>query len=368
MNPIAKTTEQGSLNSSLSSLAMLSLRLQDGKDYLDYLHGFVIEALRKMEGQAIDAVFVQQMVESEFGLKIPAATFAIYLKRLVKAGTISATGAGVQFQVTKLPNTTVSNDRAAARVKIEEVTDHLAGFAHAKYSLKWDERISSGALADFLRRYSIDFLRFSESKSPLPESASDKEGTAYVVAAFIQTSAKEQPGLFESIKVLVQSHILANALMCPDLEKTTLGFKGVHFLADTRFLIKALDLESQYDTDNARSLLAAIRTLKGVVCVFSETKDELRSVLKANSRGMQQGEGRGPVYRELLKRRRGVADVILAESNLDAKLASLSISLLHSPNYGEDTYQFQIGESDLRDEIENEVEPVHELNLNRFYD
>jgi hypothetical protein len=63
-----------------------------------------------------------------------------------------------------------------------------------------------------------------------------------------------------------------------------------------------------------------------------------------------------------------VADVILAESNLDAKLASLSISLLHSPNYGEDTYQFQIGESDLRDEIENEVEPVHELNLNRFYD
>jgi len=337
---------------------MLSLNMQAGKDYLDYLRGFVIEAFRRMDDQSIDAPRVKEVVQSEFGLKIPAATFSIYLKRLVKEGIISPIGEGVQFRVKQLPQTTVTADRETARSQIKEVTDELAAFAYQRFSLKWDDRISSSALADFLRRYSIDFLKFAESKSPLPESTSGKETTSYVVAAFVTIAAKEKPGLFQSIKILVQSHILANALMCPDLEKTHQGFKGVHFLVDTRFLIKALDLESQYDTDNTKTLLAAIRTLKGVVCIFPETKDELRNVLKANIRGMQNGVGRGPVYRELLKRRRGVADVILAERNLDATLASLLISVLPSPSYGEDTYRFQIDETKLRDEIESEVDYI----------
>jgi hypothetical protein len=73
---------------------------------------------------------------------------------------------------------------------------------------------------------------------------------------------------------------------------------------------------------------------------------------------MQNSAGRGPVYRELLKRRRGVADVILAERNLDATLASLSISILPSPSYGEETYKFQIDEAELREEIEGEIDYI----------
>jgi hypothetical protein len=354
MNPL----QPRDLNASLSSLAMLSLRMQAGKDYLDYLRGFVIDALRQVNGEAIDAARVKELVQSEFGLNIPAATFSIYLKRLVKEGIIAATGDGVQYHVKLLPDTTVTADRKAASAQISEVTEELAAFAYQKYSLQWDDIISSGALADFVRQYSIDFLKFAELKSPLPGSASGQESTSYVVAAFITNTAREKPGLFQSIKVLVQSHILSNALMCPDLEKANRGFKGVHFLVDTRFMIKALDLESQYDTENARALLAAIRTLKGIICIFPDTKHELCTVLKAIIRGMQNSAGRGPVYRELLKRRRGVADVILAERNLDASLASLSISVLPNPSYGEHTYAFQIDEAELRDEIDTQIDYI----------
>jgi NAD(P)H-dependent FMN reductase len=344
------------LNSSLSSLAMLSLQMKTGKDYLDYLHGFVIEALSGIQGEPFDAAAVQKAVEHEFALKIPVATFVIYLKRLVKLGTISPVIPGTQFRVVKLPSTTTRHDREAARARINEVTDELAGFAHSKYSLVWDDRQSAKALAEFLRQYSIDFLRFADAKSPLPEEAADKKTTHYVVASFITSCANDHPGLFESIRVLVQSHILANALMCPDLENTSKGFRDVHFLADTKFLLKTLDLESQYDTDNARQLLKAIQTLKGVVCIFPETKDELQRVLQAIVRGMQHGAGRGPVYRELLKRRRGVADVILTERNLDQILASFSISTLPSPKYDDSNYVFQIDEKQLRDEIETEID------------
>lgn len=346
------------LNTSLSSLAMLSVQLNSGKDYLDYLYGFVIEALREIPQEGFDATAVQKAVEHQFALKIPAATFAIYLKRLVKAGIIAPIASGLLFRIVKLPPTSVAKDRESARSRIKEVTDELAGFAHSQYSLVWDDRISAQALTDFLRKYSIEFLKFSEAKSPLPQEAANTKTTDYVVASFITNCAKDHPGLFESIKVLVQSHILANALMCPDLEKSPKGFKGVHFFADTRFLLKALDLESTYDTDNARQLLSAIRTLKGVLCIFPETKDELRTVLKAIIKRMQQGTGRGPVCRELLKRGRGVADVIFAENNLEQSLASLTISLYPSPRYEESNYLFQINEAALRDEIETEVDYI----------
>ena len=353
-------TEQSpiDLNASLSSLAMLSLEMQGGKDYLDYLHGFVIDAIRSLQGEPFDALTVQRLVQQQFGLKIPCATYAIYLKRLVKAGTISPILSGVQFRVARLPPTTTAQDRKAARARITEATDELARFAQSTFSLPWDSQSSARALADFLRKYSIDFLRFAEARSPLPEQTSDAKTTDFVVASFITVCARSHPGVFESIKVLVQSHILANALMCPDLAKNPRAFRGVYFLADTRFLLKALDLESQYDTDNVCQLLAAIRTLGGVVCLFQETRDELRSVLNAIIRGMQHGSGRGPVYRELLKRGRGVADVIITERNLDRRIADLKISTLPSPRYEESNYQFQIDEGQLRDEIENEVDYI----------
>lgn len=345
------------LSASLSSLAMLSLQLKEGKDYLDYLRGFVVYTVGRVGNQPFDAATIQKGVEQEFRLKIPVATFVIYLKRLVKEGAIRPIGAGLQFQVVKLPPTAIDADRSAAQMRIKEVTEELVAFAHHRYSITWDKNTSAAALAEFLRQYSIEFLKFAEAKSPLPEVSSKTNATDYVVAAFVTTCAKERPGVFESIKVLVQSHILANALMCPDLELTAQGFKDVVFLADTKFLLRALDLESPFDTDNAKELLSAIRKLKGIVCVFPETKEELRSVLKAIIKNMQQGgERRGLVYQELLKRGRGVADLILVESNLEDRLKALAISTYPSPRYEATNYPFQIDEGELREEIEEEID------------
>ena len=352
------TPQTTDLSSSLASLAMLSLRLKSGMDYLDYLRSFVLEVLRSRTDQFVDARVVQEAVQTDFGLKIPVATFAIYMKRLAREGILKSTSQGQMFQVISPPETSLIVDRTNALTRIAEVTAALAGFANKRYSLTWDERMASELLNDFVRRYSIDFLRFAESRSPLPESATSEKTGTYVVAAFIVGMANEQPHVFESITVLVQSHILANALMCPDLERAPRGFRGLHFLLDTRFAIKLLDLESKIDADSAQSLVGAIKKLRGSLCIFPETKAELRAVLQATIRGMQQSAGRGPVYRELMKRRRGVADVILIERELDERLASLSVSEFPSPAYSEDLYAFQIDERELQDEIENEIDYI----------
>ena len=83
-------------NASLSSLALLSLQLGEGKDYLDYLSGFVIEALHHISSPTFDSTGVQELIQREFGLRIPAATIAIYFKRLQKAKIIEPTTDGHQ--------------------------------------------------------------------------------------------------------------------------------------------------------------------------------------------------------------------------------------------------------------------------------
>jgi NAD(P)H-dependent FMN reductase len=334
---------------------MLSLKMQEGKDYLDYLEGFVLEAIRQFGSDPFDATKIQRCVEQEFGLKIPAATFAIYLKRLIKPGIIRPTPDGFQYRVGTLPVINVHAERQAASGRIRAVTSKLKEHAQSKYAQTWNEEACAAALTEFLRDYSIEFVRFSEFRSPLPDPGADNKQMQYIVASFIRHCADSEPGVFESIKILVQSHILANALLCPDLRDTTYGFNNVNFLVDTRLLLKALDLESQYDTENSRQLLETIRRLKGTLCIFPETKEEVRTVLKAIIKGFQTGTARGPVTMELRKRRRGVADVIMSESHLEDWLKKLRISTLQSPSYDERNYRFQIDEEALRTEIEEEI-------------
>jgi hypothetical protein len=110
------------------------------------------------------------------------------------------------------------------------------------------------------------------------------------------------------------------------LKNTGSGFRNVTFVLDTRLLLKAFDLEATIDTENTLALLESARRLKGVLCVFPETKDEIQTVLRGIIRGFQHGGARGPLVDELRKRGRGVADVILAASKLEEYLKRLNIS------------------------------------------
>jgi len=349
------TNTTPNFNTSLSSLALLSLQLGEGKDYLDYLSGFVIEALHQLNSPSFDSVAVQALIQSEFGLKIPAATIAIYLKRLQKAKVVQRTPDGHQFRIVNLPPSSIGGDREATRGRINEVIRQLKAFAADRYERNWTEEEAAAGLTAFVRDYSIDFVRFSEFRSPLPEPAASSASEHFIIASFIQHCAQDAPGTFESVKTLVESHILANALLCPDLQDKGSGFKDVVFVLDTRLMLKAFDLEAPIDTENTRGLLETVRRLKGILRIFPDTKEEIRAVLQGIIRGYQHGGARGPIVEELRKRGRGIADVLLAEANLEENLTSLNISTLQSPPYDERTYRFQIDEESLRAELEEEL-------------
>src|SRR6266542_3221704 len=228
------TQPEANLNTSLSSLALLSLRMGEGDDYLDYLHGFVIEALHQIKTASFDAATVHHVIQSEFGLQIPVATLAIYLKRLQKRKVVEPTSDGYQFRIVKLPNSSIAADRKAARGRIDEVLHSLKDYSHSQYGRQWTDDETAAALTDFIRKYSIDFVRHSEFRSPLPDPGVDSASDHFIVASFIRRCAEAAQGVFDSVKTLVESHILANALLCPDLKDKGTGFKNITFVLDTR--------------------------------------------------------------------------------------------------------------------------------------
>lgn len=151
--------EPASLDTSLSSLAMLSLRMDEGDDYLDYLYGFVIEALNQIKTPSFDAGTVHGVIQAEFGLRIPVATLVIYLKRLQTKKIVATTPDDHQFRIVALPKSSIAGDRAAAAGRIDEVLQRLGKFAATRHALQWSNEQAAAALTEFVREYSIAFIR-----------------------------------------------------------------------------------------------------------------------------------------------------------------------------------------------------------------
>jgi len=349
------TTHTAPLNRSLSSLALLSLQLDENKDYLDYLRGFIVEAIDHLNGTPFNANSIREIIQNEFGLIIPDATILICLKRLQANQIIQRTADGQQFQGMNLPKSDFPEKRKIAQGKINNVIDKLREFAQERYQKQWDERETEAALTKFVRDYSIDFVRFEQVRSPLPELDASTASENFIIAKFIKDCELNKTRIFENIKVLVESHILAYALLCPDLENSAkVGFAGVNFVLDTRLVLKALDLETPIDTENITGLLRTIKALKGVLRIFPETIEEIRSVLRWNIQAYRSREVIGPIAEAFRKRNRPVAEIILVEGDLENRLESLDVYPIDPPSYEKHIHRFQIDEKSLQTEIEEE--------------
>ena len=70
--------------STLTSLAMLKVHVDQGRDYLDYLQPFIHQILYKSNIDPITDSAVRDAIRNEFGLEIPQRAIQIVLKRLAK--------------------------------------------------------------------------------------------------------------------------------------------------------------------------------------------------------------------------------------------------------------------------------------------
>jgi len=284
------------ISATLTSLAMLKVDMDVlHKDYLDYLVPFVVHVLKKKKPSVIDDRTTSEWIRDTFGLVIPATAVHLVLKRLAKKKFLEKSE-GVYNVVRKLPEYHIEVRQAEAKRHIDRVLNALMKFAQEEYSLNWTLEETNELMLAFLAQFSVDCLRTYTRGTALPEVKSAKKSNWYIINVFVKHVYLEDLPLFESLIVIVKAHMLANALICPDLDSFSIRFKKVTFYLDTPIVLNLLALHGENERQTSFELIEIVRNLGGKIEIFQHTTDEVHKVVKGTAEYIENPEARPTSY------------------------------------------------------------------------
>lgn len=334
----------------LTSLAMLKVHTDHGQDYLDYLRPFVLHVLIRNRPERVSDSIVQNYLRDEFGLEIPARAVQVVLKRLSRKHPLKKED-GVYRIAGELPDPRIDAERADAARHIQAVIAHLREFSNttARPFASDDEAVT--AICVFLAQFDIQCLRAYLRGTAIPNVESHQDAYVVLVSKYLLT-LQDNPDRFDSFLVVVKGHMLANALLCPDLENAPKSYKGVTFYLDTPLLVRQLGLEGEPKQAAVNSMIDLLRHLGATVAAFSHSRDELESVIKGAANHIEAHNGRGDIVAEARRRGTTRSDLILMAGQIDEKLEAAGIKIIETPKYSTD---LQIDETKFEATLDDEV-------------
>ena len=341
-----------SLVDTITSLAMLKVNadLHD-RDYLDYLVPFVNAAISQLNGKPVNSPDVRSEIRTRFGLRIPTGPVDLILRRMVKRNLLTL-DRGVYYKAAKFKPVDLDPKRVAANQSMTRVINGIVVFAETKGLKPFDADRAAKALTNYLGRFCIECLRTYAQGTALPSLSRPKYEDLFVVNGFIQNALEHDRDLFEDIVVLVKGHMLANALICPDLESLQRKFGDVTFYLDTPFILRLVRTQGEPLYAAAIELLELLKRLKANLAVFHHTAQEVHQVLTGCEKLLEQPSVRTRVVIEMRKAGKTRADLILIRSSLEAFYGSHGIVRCPTPKY---TLSFQIDETILGGALDEEV-------------
>ena len=340
----------------LSSLAMFRVHAEHGLDYFDYLVPFVAYVLQKRKPDTVTDADTQTFLREEFGLSIPHHACGFVLQRLAKRGVLQRAH-GVYTVVGELKDYKVDERRATARRQQQAVLNNLVQHARDKHGLAWAAQEAEQAVLQYLSRFSVECLKAFTKGTALPDVESKSDVSVFVVSSFVKHAHDYQPDLFEATVALVKGHMLANALLCSDLESLQKKFSKVTFYLDTPFLMHLLKFWGKAAHAAASELIELLKRLKGTLAVFEHSVEEVVHVLRDAEHGLPNPSAIShPMIASLRREGFTVADIVAIRGTLDRFFEEHGITRKLSPPYTKD---FQIDETLLKEAIEREI---HHIN------
>ena len=214
----------------LTSLAILKVNIDQGRDYLDYLTPFVLQVLIDHNPNPITGSNVSEHIRDQFGLEIPALTIEALLRRLSRQYPIRRL-AGAYRKLGDLPDPQIVAKQAAAERHIGAVVSGLKQFSEETAMPIVTEAEAIRLISVFLNEFSIMCLRAYLRGTAIPDVEGSRQTDIVLVSDYVQRLQRMDPERFESFLILVQGHMLANALMCPDLSNAPMSFRNVTILS-----------------------------------------------------------------------------------------------------------------------------------------
>jgi hypothetical protein len=336
----------------LTSLAMLKVNTDEGRDYFEYLLPFVRFVLNKSRLDPVTDSATQVLIRQEFGLILPAHAVAFVLQRLARRGVLKREH-GVFHITEKLEAAGIEQRRVAARQQQNAIVKNLVKYANEKHGIVLSENEASDAVVSYLGRFSVDCLKTFTQGSALPDVHKDQINE-FVISEFVKNIHDFSVDLFNAFVGLVKGHMLANALLCRDLDSLQKGFSGVVFYLDTPFVMNLFRFWGEPPYAAANELLELLRRLKGTLLIFEHTADEIEHVIKYCEANVDNPQSfNRPMLASLRREGIRVSDLACLRGTLDKFFKSHQIEIRHEPGY---LPEHQIDESAVKATIDQEID------------
>lgn len=324
----------------LTSLAILKVNVDHGGDYLDYLRPFVRHALAAHVGRNVTADMARTYVETEFGLVVPPRTVEIVLRRIAREERVTRSH-GV-YRVEKLLSTALFDEnRAKAEAHIRSVIADLREYSARSGRAIGSEGEAVAAVTSFLASFDVSCLRAYLRGTALPDVVKSTNRDIVLVSSYVRHIQQSKPRHLESFMFLVRGHMLANALLCPDLDGVGPTYEGVTFYFDTPLLVQCLGLEGPEPKQAALDLVVVLKHLGGSLATLAHSREELENVVRGAAEYLTSSDGRGRIVLEARKRGTRRSDLLLLAEKMDRVISELGLTDEETPGF---TRQYQIDE------------------------
>jgi hypothetical protein len=337
----------------LTSLAILKVDIDEQfRTYTDYLITFVLCVLTTHKPDVVTDSVVADLLEQEFGLRVPVKAVQHALRRMVRKDYLRKENEAF-FPGIKLPHVDISAKRRTAANQIQRVYGALCQFAgKVQPGLVWTDPDAASAILGFLGRFVVDCLKTYVFNTALPQVRKSDPKELYIVSRFLQEAYERDRPLFEDFIVLVKGQMYANALTCPDLQSLQQKFDRITFYIDTPLALNLLGLQGKDAKHAAEELVTLIRDLNGSLALFGHTADETNAVIHYVIENFDNPQGDNRILREIRSSGASLSELILCMDQLEERMAIFHVRVKPTPKYDSD---FQIGESAFESALEEEI-------------
>ena len=334
----------------LTSLAMLKVNAdaKESRDYIDYLKPFAVHVLIEHKPFPVSREQLQDLFLREFGLKVPVRGCELILKRLAKSGNLERSH-GTYSLKKDLPASDINERKVEAIRRGNSVVTHLAEFAKTEYNIKYDDSEATNAFLSFISVFAIECLSIYANGTALPDVKNRNSKDIHLVAAFIKISESKNLALFEDIVLLVKGNMLANALLCEDLESQQRKFKDVTFYLDTPILLDIIGMHGKQELSAAMELLLSVTKLSGLFATFEHIIEETENVLEYCENNVENPRATNRVLTHIREEGLKGSDIALVRNNLQKQLNEFRINIERTPKY---EAPYQIDESSFQEVLE----------------
>lgn len=338
--------------STLTSLAILKVDINRNVDYLDYLLPLISQVIIDNDiHQIAESSSIKTYVQESFGLEIPNRTIDIVLQRMARKRYLKRESK-LFLRTDNLKDPGISSKSREVEREIRAVINGLQEFSRDTNFPIHNYDQATHAVCAFLAKFDIICLRAYLQGTAIPIFKKTRQTDIVLVSYYIQHIQKNDPHKFNSFLKLVQGHMLANALTCPDLENVSSTYRNMTFYLDTPLLIHQLGLEGEFKRTAINDLVVLLRQLDAKIAIFSHSLIELQNVLRGSAHFLDDPRGRSSIIYEARKNDTSKSDLLLLAESAEEKLSEYGFEIIDTPNYIAD---YQIDESIFENVIEDNL-------------